>query len=510
MDRLPEVLLLDILSRLDDSADVARCRIAWKSFNNVYSHLRSINLKCNLRMYFKSRHRVLKSSKRITTSKSIFRNPFLCLKPSSKVTQPYKSIFLDLISNMEVVESVCISLENETKDMWYNYFVAGSMDADDLHFTDDTFVIKWLPRVSKHLKSLSLSSFSTHEFSNVLRLVSLYCHNLVELKVARAWLSMSILNPMPMLTSLTLESIYFNDNNLTTLIKRFPNLQVLKLINISGVKCPIIHLLNLKTCHLSISPFSYAPYSMSVITPRLITLRLESTSCIEVTIEAPVLSHLHLLLVHPNKSLVVKSKNLKTVWINSKLLGTLLDTFHHRSVDKLTLDSSRKWTNHIDFSYVLYNGFRVFPKMSSLCMQPSVWSELEACGKWDIPYRMIKGLKTFSAYLSLVDPSLTFLCVACVLDKCVRLSEVSFLIHRKVSGKVSKRFMSKCMSRWPHLEWRCGSWIEGMEDSWGDQLVRVIGRRSGGMYINPAVIQKKSPICEDGMAKANADHSLTA
>ncbi|GKB48919.1 hypothetical protein Tco_0899672 [Tanacetum coccineum] len=429
MDKLPEVLLQEILSRLDDSADVARCRIAWKSFNNVYSHLRSINLKCSLRMYFKSRRRVL-------TSMSTFCNPLLCLNPSSKVTRPYKSIFLDLISNMEVVESVCISLEGETKDMWEeNYLVAGRTD-DNLHFTDDAFVMKWLPRVSKHLKSLSLSSFFALEHSNVLRLVSHYCHNLAELKVARAWLSMSNLNAMPMLTSLTLESIYFGGSNLTTLIKCFPNLQVLKLIDISRVEAyPIIHLLNLKTCHLSISPFSHALYSMSLITPNLVTLRFESTSS-----------------VHPNKSIVIKSKNLKTVWINSKFLGTLLDTFHHRSVDKLTLDTSRKPTNHIDFSYVLYNGFRVFPKMSYLCMQLSVWSELEACGKWDIPYAMIKGLKTFSAYLSLVDPSLSFSCVACVLDKCVHLSEVSFLIHRKVSAKVSKRFMSKCTGHWPHLE----------------------------------------------------------
>ncbi|GJX90628.1 F-box/LRR-repeat protein-like protein [Tanacetum coccineum] len=246
MDKLPEVLLQEILSRLDDSADVARCRIAWKSFNNVYSHLRSINLKCSLRMYFKSRRRVL-------TSMSTFCNPLSCLNPSSKVTRPYKSIFLDLISNMEVVESVCISLEGETKDMWEeNYLVAGRTD-DNLHFTDDAFVMKCvLPRVSKHLKSLSLSSFFALDHSNVLRLVSHY---------------------------------------------------FLKLIDISGVEA-------------------------------------------------------------------------------------------------------------------------VFPKMSYLCMQPSVWSELEACGKWDIPYAMIKGLKTFSAYLSLVDPSLSFSCVACVLDKCVHLSEI--------------------------------------------------------------------------------------
>ena len=40
-------------------------------------------------------------------------------------------------------------------------------------------------------------------------------HNLVELEVKNAWLSVENLSPMPMLTTLTLESVRLDENHLS-------------------------------------------------------------------------------------------------------------------------------------------------------------------------------------------------------------------------------------------------------------------------------------------------------
>lgn len=70
--------------------------------------------------------------------------------------------------------------------------------------------------------------------------------------------------------------------------------------------------------------------------------------------------------------------------------------------------------------------------MSSLRLKACSWSELEARynplggGPWDGK----EGFKVFCAYFLLDDPSITFTRVAIVLNHCIGLSEVSFLIHR--------------------------------------------------------------------------------
>ncbi|KAI7746322.1 hypothetical protein M8C21_014138 [Ambrosia artemisiifolia] len=190
MDKLPGSLLLEILSRLDDSADVACCRVASKAFDDVSPFLRSINIGCSSKWFWDS-------------------------------SSPFKRIFLDLISKQETVESVSIS-----RYSGYLY--------------DVDFAKEWLPRVSKSLKSLSLSS-----------------HNLVNLKLRSARLSMHNLNPLPMLTSLTLEYTELEDEQLNGFNKCFPNLQHLYLIAVVGHQNPKIHHLNLQACHLDF--YRYPP-----------------------------------------------------------------------------------------------------------------------------------------------------------------------------------------------------------------------------------------------------------
>ncbi|KAM0037231.1 putative F-box protein AUF1 [Helianthus debilis subsp. tardiflorus] len=132
MDELPKSLLLEILSRLDDSADAARCRVASKAFNAVFPDLRTINLLCP---------RKWRGSSSSTGSSSSL-----------------KKVFVDLLSKLRIVESVRLRLHLE--------------DA-----VDEDFAKEWLPRVSHSLKSLSLSAlpYSIVLYSNVLPLISTHC-----------------------------------------------------------------------------------------------------------------------------------------------------------------------------------------------------------------------------------------------------------------------------------------------------------------------------------------------
>ncbi|KAI3754211.1 hypothetical protein L1987_53990 [Smallanthus sonchifolius] len=440
MDKLPHSLLLQILSRLDDSADVARCRVASKAFSTVFPGLRSINLKWHIN--------------------------------SRSTVKPFQAVFLDLISKLETVESVCIGLGNPI-DLESD---------DDFYLTDGDFAKVWLPRVSGSLKSLSISDDHDQRQSNILPLISVYCHDLVNLKLKCAWLSVHNLNPMPMLTSLTLAFIRLEDANLNELNKCFPNLQVLNLVGVIGLKDPKIHLLNLKTCLWAV--YTFLP-SLTLITPNLVTLKLECTRPTALRVEAPMLSHFHLHLTGLNHIgvLLKKFENLKTFWLESFHIGSLLSEFPIiKTVENLTVDSRNKAPGDARHSKLtLRKVFSVFPNVSSLCIKSSAWSDIQT--SMDLGGLEIldgrKGLKTICIYLTLVDPLLTFAYVACLLDQCVGLSDVSLLILGKDFGPESESFMpckdfgpeyesftSKCMVCWPRLKWRWGLWSEHWEDYW--------------------------------------------
>ncbi|KAI3821988.1 hypothetical protein L1987_09569 [Smallanthus sonchifolius] len=267
----PDSVLLQILSLLDDSADVACCRVASKAFDTVFPGLRSINLEWP----FNSRSRVSKPQR----------------------IKHFKRVFLGLISKLESVESVCLHIRRPV--------------AHHLSLTDGDFAKEWLPRVSGSLKSLSITECPRDCGSNVLPLISEYCHNLVSLKLRFVYLRLDNLNPMPMLT-----------------------------------KFPIT-----------------------------------------------------------------------------------------KTMEELTLDTGNKMPRDpTDLKLTLGKVFTVFPNMAYLCICSGVWSDLEACLNpqgWEILDGR-KELETICAYLELADPSLTFSCVARVLDQCVGLLEVSLLIHADV------------------------------------------------------------------------------
>lgn len=195
-------------------------------------------------------------------------------------------------------------------------------------------------------------------------------HNLVKLKVKYALLSVGNLNPMPMLTSLTLELISLEDEHLNELNKCFPNLQVLNLRRVVGLENPRIHLLNLKTCCWAVRAMS----SLTLITPNLITLRIESLVPIALHVDAPMLSHFHCKLDHPDSFTVKKLKNLKRLLLESINIGSLLPEFPVTdALENLTLVAQIGPPRAVEQSkFTLEKVFTVFPNVSSLCIDPNL------------------------------------------------------------------------------------------------------------------------------------------
>ncbi|KAI8553640.1 hypothetical protein RHMOL_Rhmol05G0031900 [Rhododendron molle] len=215
---LPEELIVNILRRLY-SDHLARSRVVSKTFSDISTKVRSVNLLCPLDRYTNSGRR----------------------------PTPFKIIITDLILSTGDVDSISIGVEERANHK--------SLDVklDDLYLTEVSFVYRWLKRVCGGLTSLSISDYRMHsrrKWSEVLSLISFHCKNLHELVLKNAWLSTNGLSSaMLMLTSLTLEFVRLDDEDLDKVNSCCPSLQILNLILVEGLKNPQIDLLHLRTYH---------------------------------------------------------------------------------------------------------------------------------------------------------------------------------------------------------------------------------------------------------------------
>ncbi|XP_059633060.1 F-box/LRR-repeat protein At4g29420 [Cornus florida] len=443
MDDLPPSLIIEILSRLNDSADLARCRLASKTLNALSREVRFVNLQCSFERYRKSRSPATKS-----------------------VITPFKTIFKNLISSSRIVESVSVGVDKPLRGISYDDV---EDESDDLYLTDVNFVSLWLPRLSGQLKSISISDFwiqSCWRRSEVLSLISLCCHSLIALELKNAWLSVDDLNQMPMLTSLTLEYIRLDDEDLSKVNDCFPSLQVLNLIGVGGLKEPKIHLLHLKTCQWTVSN---APLSLTIVAPNLVKLKLECVKPGSLIIRTPLLSDFHLSLAKASNFEIKECNNLKSLQLESKDLCSLVGMFScGKAIKILTLDSPN-WAESLEMTkFSLESVFHVFPNLSSLTLGPGAWSKGETCflaGGSEIGSAM-KGLKTIIARVVVHDIEMTLSFILYLLEKCTNLADMALLIHHEVEINISRDLILSCMANCPRVRWRWGTWKEGMKDAW--------------------------------------------
>ncbi|KAL8037726.1 hypothetical protein ABFX02_11G057100 [Erythranthe guttata] len=448
MDDLPPPILLEILRRLGDSADVARCRVSSKTLNSLAAELRSVNLHWSYLRYAKSRSPPTTRSPPIT---------------------PFKEVFSKLVSELRIVESVSIGVEKPLRFAAYEDI---EDEDDDLFLSDAGFVKAWIPRVCGDLVSLSISDFwvqSCWRRSDVLSLISSYCLKLVELEIKNAWLSVDSLTPMPNLTTLTLEFIRLDDENLEKVNECFPCLQVLNLIGVGGLKEPKIHLTRLKTCQWTLSN---APISISIIAPNLIELTLTCVKPKLLSIEAPLLSQLSLSLENASNFKVKEFSRLRKLHLESTSLRNLLATFPFgKTVNNLTAVSTR-WEVPVGVCKSIFELLLcAFPNVSSLTLTAGVWSEFEAYpGLGGLEFRVrMEGLKEITAYLTVNDIEVTLATIVSLLDSCSGISDISMFIHRDVVSHVTSSLISRCVYHMAHrasLRWKWGMWKEGTKDAW--------------------------------------------
>ncbi|PIN21735.1 hypothetical protein CDL12_05573 [Handroanthus impetiginosus] len=443
MDDLPPPLLLEILSRLADSADVARCRVSSKTLNSLALEIRSVNLQCSYFRYAKSR----------------------CPLTRSSIT-PFKQVFNKLISELKIVETVSIGVEKPLRLVVYDDV---EDEEDDLFLSDVNFVNVWLPKVCGDLRSISISDFwvqSCWRRSDVLSLLSSFCLNLLDLEIKNAWLSVDGLTPMAKLTTLTLEFIRLDDENLEKVNECFPWLQALNLIGVGGLKDPRIHLMHLKTCNWTLSN---APMSISVIAPSLVKLTLKCVKPKLLLIETPLLSDLNLSLESACNFKVKEFSHLKKLLLESAGLRSLLSTFPFgRTVSNLTAVST-KWEVPVGVSRsILELLLCAFPNVSSLTLTSGVWSEFETyLGLGGLePRAQMKGLKEIIAYLTVNDIEVTLSAIFSLLDNCSGLSNMAMFVHRDVVSNVTSSLISRCMARSTRVRWKWGMWKEGTNDAW--------------------------------------------
>ncbi|KAF8406906.1 hypothetical protein HHK36_006027 [Tetracentron sinense] len=444
MEDLPASVIFEILSRVNDSADLARCRLVSKTLNALSYEVRSLNLLCSFDRYLKSR----------------------ALETKTLIT-PFKTIFKNLLLKSRNIESISVGVEKPLQGISDDDV---DDESDDLYLTEVNFVSEWLPEISGRLRSLSISDFwiqSCWRRSEVLSVISSYCHNLAKLEVKNAWLSVEGLKPMSKLTSLTLKFVRLDDEDLNKVNDCFLSLEVLNLIGVGGLREPRIHLLHLKMCQWTVSN---APLSLTIHAPTLTELKLNCVKPKSLVLETPLLFSLHLSIEKTSEWGMKQFLNLNSLRIESTDLYNLICLFPCcKTVEKLMVDSPKlseqvEVRREVSFEAL----FHVFSNLSSLTLGPGAWLELETC------FRMeglkgksgMKGLREMVAHLVVNKVQITQSFISRVLDQCTNLFEMTLLIHRDVDSAIANNLISCCMADFPRVRWRWGMWKEGTKDTW--------------------------------------------
>ncbi|ONK80742.1 uncharacterized protein A4U43_C01F21210 [Asparagus officinalis] len=258
---------------------------------------------------------------------------------------------------------------------------------------------------------------------------------------------------MPQLTSLTLEFIRLDDENLAKMNQCFPSLQVLNLVGVGGLKQPEIRLSQLKVCHWTVSNF---PCSLAIHAPHLTELKLQCVEPQILLLETPLLSHLDLKIRKPGLILnPEKIQNLKFIRLESFCVYSLAHVLQNKSVERMELDVPQPI--EIENSFTIINLVCAFPNIHDLALGPGAWVKLENSfvNEWIDQRLEWWCLRKLMVRLPL-DYDFAFLCF--MLSLCVPFSEVILLIHGDVPIAVKNHVISRCKSNFPKIIWKWGMW----------------------------------------------------
>ncbi|KAA0034102.1 hypothetical protein IC582_023389 [Cucumis melo] len=445
MDDLPPSLVLEILNRLADSADLARCRVASKSLNVLSRDVRSVNLFCSLDRYLKSR-----------------------AAETKLLVTPFKVILKTLVNDFLALDSVSIGVEKSLGRISYEHDDVEDW-SDDLFLTDVGYAKEWLPAIGKNLTSLSIVDFwvqSCWRQSKILALITLCCCNLLELELKNAWLSVDGLHRMNSLKYLTLEFIRLDDEDLSELNNNFPHLEVLNLIGVGGLNEPKIRLLHLKTCKWTVSN---APVSLCIYAPSLSKLELKCVKPKFLIIETPMLSDFHFCLEDASGLQVDEFPCLRKLHLHFPCLHSLITTFSSaRTIKELTLDTMQRAESVESVKFCLDTVFEIFPNLCFLKLGPGVLSEAETCYQAEgLEGRMgMRDLKKNHSSLKTNKIELKLPFIIPILEKCTDSFDMALLLYQNADSDVTGGIMSKRAINQRRPRWRWELWKQGSREAW--------------------------------------------
>ncbi|KAG9455573.1 hypothetical protein H6P81_000081 [Aristolochia fimbriata] len=430
MDELPQLILIEILSRLHDAADLSRCRVASKTLNHLSGDVHALTIIC-------SSDRVLKTRSpgpyRITPFRAYWMTPF-------------KSIVSSLIFRPKRLRSISIGFENTHVRINDDREV----EADDLWLTSVDFVSEWLPIIGSGLSSLSISDFwnqSCRRESRVLRLIS----NSSEGRLLNT----------DEVGSKSSRTRRHDDEYLKKVNECFPSLRVLKLIRVEGIAEHTIHLLQLRICHWT---GSNVPMSLTVHAPNLIELKLQCVQPISLVIKSPLLSVFDL---STEKSVhfidIEEFCNLKTLKIHTHGFNDpMMMIPWGKAVESLVLDAP-KWdeTDLWELGSIERLIF-TFPYLKSVVLGPTVCYELQCCFEAGGPSLCLThgwdNLKKLWIQLVIENVGLTYSFFCFVLNLSPVVSDVEAVVHWKVADNFQHSFKAKCAKDYPRIKWSWSEW----------------------------------------------------
>lgn len=160
MEELPEPLIVEILGRLSDARDLARCRLVSRAFRALSYLVHSV---------------------------SIVSYPVASQHQSSGTTAPpFTALAGRFLKPLTRLESVRVAVDEPR----LGPFGDGSREEDDdLFLVDVGFISGWIPAICEGLRSISLSSYwpqSCWRKSTALAVISNYCEplSLTEKKIS--------------------------------------------------------------------------------------------------------------------------------------------------------------------------------------------------------------------------------------------------------------------------------------------------------------------------------------
>lgn len=305
-------------------------------------------------------------------------------------------------------------------------------------------------------------------------------HNLLKLDLKEAWLSVDGLTPLPKLTSLTLEFIRLDDEDLNKINTCFPSLQNLNLLGVGGLKDPKISLLHLKSCQWTISN---VPHTLSIFAPSLEKLKLSCIKPRSLVLDAPLLSDFNLSIAQADSYELACLSNLRCLQLSSPNLCSLVKAFSSGNAVK-NLILSALWNKYLNYEGNMTEKinaeilFKSFPCISSLTVGPGCFGiKFWFQGmRWEGPIcDGISWLKELIFYVGVFEIDITESRISSILSKNSNLKEMTIVVHEDIDSKLVRSALLRLSSHWSRVRWKLGIWKaveDESSDHYGWEIVR--------------------------------------